>query len=267
MHVRSLGWRTDLIFPAFDGEIHDRGDHLVVRTPTSPGFFWGNYLLYRHPPGPGDLARWKAAFAREIGVPPGVRHIALGWDSVGGESGAVQPFLEDGFELQRGVVLSARDVRVPPRVRPDVVVRPLREDEDWERALEMQILCQPPGHRADAYRAFRGRQLARARRMVGAGLGRWFGAFLGDGMVGSLGLFGRAGLGRFQDVETHPEFRRRGVCSTLVHAASRHGLRRMGLRTLVLVADEGEPADGIYRSVGFEPVELQASLEKWDRGA
>ena len=38
MEVKSLGYRTDLIFPAFDGEIIDRGAYLVVRTLSNPTF-------------------------------------------------------------------------------------------------------------------------------------------------------------------------------------------------------------------------------------
>ena len=52
MHIRSLGWRTDLIFPRFDGVVTDRGDYLVVRTPSNPGFYWGNFLLLDAPAGP-----------------------------------------------------------------------------------------------------------------------------------------------------------------------------------------------------------------------
>jgi hypothetical protein len=46
MNVKSLGYRTDLIFPTFDGEIIDRGDYLVIRTPKNPTFYWGNFLLF-----------------------------------------------------------------------------------------------------------------------------------------------------------------------------------------------------------------------------
>jgi len=36
MKVHSLGYQTDLIFPAFDGEVIDRGDYLVIKTPSNP---------------------------------------------------------------------------------------------------------------------------------------------------------------------------------------------------------------------------------------
>jgi hypothetical protein len=78
LNLRSLAWRTDLIFPAFDGEIIDRGPFLVIRTPSNPSFYWGNFLLFDRPPGPGDEDRWPPLFADEIGTPPSVRHQTFG---------------------------------------------------------------------------------------------------------------------------------------------------------------------------------------------
>lgn len=90
----------------------------------------------------------------------------------------------------------------------------------------------------------------------------WFGAFLGDRLVSSLGLFAvPGGLARFQDVETHPELRGRGLAGTLVHHASRHGLERMGARTLVMVADPDYLAVRVYRSVGFSGTETMVEAE------
>lgn len=81
MQLQSLGYRTDLIFPAFEGEILDRGTYLVIRTPTNPSFHWGNFLLFAEPPQPGDFQRWRDLFAREIGTPPQVQHQTFGWDT------------------------------------------------------------------------------------------------------------------------------------------------------------------------------------------
>src|SRR3990172_6867910 len=62
MNPRSLAWRTDLIFPRFDGEILDRGRYLVIRTPSNPTFYWGNFLLFDGPPAPGDDEPWPPLF-------------------------------------------------------------------------------------------------------------------------------------------------------------------------------------------------------------
>jgi hypothetical protein len=99
MNVRSLGYRTDLIFTAFDGEIVDRGDYLVIRSPANPTFYWGNYLLFSRPPQAGDVRKWRDLFAREIGTPPETEHQVFGWDSPEGHEGVIQPFLQAGFRL------------------------------------------------------------------------------------------------------------------------------------------------------------------------
>ena len=53
MEVKSLGCRTDLIFPKFDGIITDRGDYLVVRSPLNPTFYWGQLPALRPPSAAG----------------------------------------------------------------------------------------------------------------------------------------------------------------------------------------------------------------------
>jgi predicted GNAT family acetyltransferase len=93
---------------------------------------------------------------------------------------------------------------------------------------------------------------------VEAGHGVWFGAFLGDRLVSSMGLV-RAGegLARFQDVKTHPDARGRGLAGTLVHTVSRYGFDHLDAETLVMVADPDYLAIRVYRSVGFDDTETQ----------
>jgi ribosomal protein S18 acetylase RimI-like enzyme len=49
-----------------------------------------------------------------------------------------------------------------------------------------------------------------------------------------------------------PQWRRRGLCSALVHRVCRHGFEVMGAQTLVMVADPADVAIGIYESLGFQ---------------
>lgn len=263
MEVRSLAWRTDLIFPAFDGEILDRGTYLVVRTPSNPTFYWGNFLLFDRPPAHGDEQRWPRLFAEEIGVPPRIQHQAFGWDSPEGGLGAAQSFVAGGFALLHSSVLTASKVAPPPHVATDLVVRPLHSEEDWRLATENQIRCREPEHDEAGYRVFKEAQMKRYRAMAEAGWGEWFGAFLGGVLVADLGIYRSGELGRFQSVETHPDHRRRGYAGTLISHAARHGLGSMGLKTLVLVAEAGSEADRLYRSIGFRQVERGVALERW----
>ncbi len=103
--------------------------------------------------------------------------------------------------------------------------------------------------------------------MIAAGLGRWFGAFLDGRLVADMGIFTDAQVGdlaRYQSVVTHPDFRRRGVCSTLLYEVGRFAFSALGAKTLVIVADEHYFAKNIYGAVGFKVREKQGSLE-WFR--
>jgi ribosomal protein S18 acetylase RimI-like enzyme len=263
--LRSLGYRTDLIFPRYDGELTDRGDYIIVRTPSNPTFYWGNFLLFRNPPAAGDDQRWRSLFEQEFGRPPVTTHEAYGWDSPEGERGLVTPFLDSGFDLVVSRVLFARRVIPPDRSVPGVTFRILETEEDWQRAVDLQTLTRPEGHAEAGHRAFRQRQMERYRAMQADGRGQWFGAFAGDQLVADLGLFREDDLARFQSVETHPDFRRRGIAGWLVYEASRAMLADQPQVTLVMVADDGSSAERLYRSVGFEPREYQMGLELWPR--
>ncbi|MEZ4659548.1 MAG: hypothetical protein R2911_18465 [Caldilineaceae bacterium] len=107
MHLRSLGYQTDLIFPRFDGIILDRGDYLVVQSPANPLYYWGHFLLFAAPPEPGDFIHWQQLFAEEFRTLPHVKHIALGWDAPDGAQGEIQPFLDAGFHCFKDLIMAA----------------------------------------------------------------------------------------------------------------------------------------------------------------
>ncbi len=261
MRIRSLGYRTDLIFARVHGVIADRGDHLVIRTPSNPGFYWGNFLLFDQPPGDGALERWKALFHEEIASRQPARHLAFGWDSPEGERGVLEPFLAAGFLLNESVVLVADAVHPPRYPNRDVSIRPLSTDDEWRQAMENQVACHASRFPLPAYREFKARQMNAYRRMADAGLGAWFGAFAEGRLVADLGVFVDGGVARFQAVETHPGFRRGGICGTLVHESARHAFATLGVERLVMVADAHHHAGRIYESLGFRPTERQLGVE------
>ena len=262
----SLGWRTDLIFARFDGQVTDRGDHLCVRTPANPTFWWGNFLLFRHAPGPGDLERWTALFEEEIASrQPASRHRAFGVDVR--ERLVLPPaFAAAGFTLAEATVLTlTRDqLLAPARAMPDGVrFEVLDLARDGAAVVDKQVMVDSNRFEPEGYREFAQRQVGRYLAMQRAGLGHWFGLVARvEGravLVASCGLF-RASthgddpasrLGRFQYVSTHPAWRRRGLCTALVHAVCRHGFEAMGLNTLVMVADPDDVAIAVYESLGY----------------
>ena len=258
----SLGWRTDLIFARFDGQVTDCGNHVRVLTPGNPTYWWGNFLLFQHAPGPGDLERWMALFEDEIASrQPASRHRAFGVDVR--ERLALPPeFAAAGFTLSEATVLTlSRDQLLAPRkTMPDgVAFRVLDLPRDGAAVVDKQVAVDSSRFEPLGYREFAQRQIERFAAMQQAGLGHWFGLVAHvDGrqvLAASCGLFrdpaNRDGLGRFQYVSTHPAWRRRGLCTALVHAVCLHGFDTMGLRTLAMVADPADVAIGVYESLGY----------------
>ena len=257
--IRSLGYKTDLFFRGFEEQILEREDYTVIRTPKNPTFRWGNFLLFKRAPTSADLEPWLAAFRLEHET---AAHIALGWDDPE-NMGDVTAFTEAGFDFDQSVVMTATSVHAPPKINTECQIR-VFEKPDWLEWVNMECAVNdalPEGMREGAgYRTFVERKGAELERMSLAGHGHFWGAFLGGKLVASLGLFFWQGVGRFQWVATHPEFRRHGLCGTLVHHVAKLGLEQVD--TLVMVADPEYVAAGIYESVGFKPSEKQFQLEK-----
>ncbi len=266
MQVHSLGYRTDLALLELAGsEIEDRGDHLVIRTPANPRFYWGNFMLLEQPPEPEAidelLTRFDATF-------PHSRHRALGFSGTADLSTELAPLVSAGLKLDVATVMTAQSVHEPPHPNPDPTYRQLVSDHDWAQRIELAVACNDDEHPPAEHLDFVTRRAASERARAEAGHGAWWGAFLEDRMVSGMGLFSASpGLARFQNVETHPDFRGRGLAGTLVHQVSRYGFDELGAQTLVMVADPDYLAIRIYRSVGFMDVERENGVEQWDRTA
>jgi ribosomal protein S18 acetylase RimI-like enzyme len=261
--MKSLGYRTDLFFRAFEGEVLERTDYTVVRTPKNPTYRWGNFLLFKRPPSTTDLEPWLSAFNLEH---PNATHIALGWDDPQ-NAGDVSGFVAAGFDFEANTVMTAQTVYAPPKLNPDCQIRPL-ELHDWAEWIDLECavnaaLPETERESESGYRVFVERKGEELRQMIDAGHGHFWGAFLDGRLAASLGLFLWGEIGRFQWVATHPEFRRRGLCGTLVYHVAKRGLEQV--QTLVMVADPEYVAAGIYESVGFKRSEQQFSLEKVSR--
>lgn len=106
--------------------------------------------------------------------------------------------------------------------------------------------------------------MAEYREMSKAGMGFWFGAFVDSKLVGDLGIFYKNGIARYQNVETHPDHRKKGICGTLVYQSGTIALEDWGVEQLVMEADPEYLAARIYESVGFQRTESNFSLSWWN---
>ena len=260
MEIASLANRTDLAMLERSGsQVTDRGTHLVVRTPDNPTFWWGNFLLLPSAPAGGPRPRSGcASFEREF---PEARHRTFGdrrHRRHRRRPGRRSP--RSGWRSRQSSVMTAETVHEPPRPNTEATYRPLASDDDWAQQVELARAGEDVGYDlAVRDRARPGPSGASSTH----GYGAWWGAFEGDRLLSSMGLFTASeGLARFQNVKTHPDARGRGLAGTLVHRVSRYGFEELGARTLVMVADPDYLAIRIYRSVGFADTERQLQVER-----
>ena len=254
--MKTIGSRTDLFFSQLTGIVTQHAEYTAIHTPSNPTFWWGNCLIFNRAPKLEDTNRWLELFRAEH---PDAKHIAIGWDE--DAAGETDGFLTAAPGLEVGVssVLTATALNVPRHPNAEAELRTLESDADWAARLELTTAVKDYGFE------YLSRENANRRKQVADGHGAWFGAFLSGKLVSSMGVFNTGdGLGRFQTVDTHPVFERRGLCGTLLHHAGQYAFEHLGVTELVIVADPAYHAQRIYESVGFKLVQTQYQLEQSD---
>ena len=261
MEITSLGYRTDLALLRLGGtEVEDHGDHLVVRSPHNPTHWWGNFLLLYGVPPQQQSELWIDRFHARF---PEAEHIAIGFDGTTGTVEDLAGFTAAGLSAEAQSVMTATSVREPPRPNRGATYRQLASDEDWAASVQLRVDCNDRDVDSGYFHRFAEAKAATNRALVEAGHGGWFGAFVDGRLVAQMGLYAASpGLARFQSVETHPDFRGRGLAGTLVHHVSGYGFDELGAHTLVMVADPEYLAIRVYRSVGFAETERELQAER-----
>lgn len=263
VELASLSYRTDLALLQLGGtHVEDGGDYLVVRSPHNPTHWWGNFLLLAQVPAPEASESWLDRFAAAF---PAAGHVAFGFDGKDGTVADLGWFAGHGFNAEAQTVMTATAMHEPAGPNTSAVYRALRSDEDWAQSVElrMRMRCNDRTLEPMAYRRYVTAKARTNRRLVEAGRGRWFGAFVAARLASQMGLLAAGpGLARFQAVETDPDYRRRGLAGSLIHHASRYGFTELGARTLVMVADPNYFAIDLYRAVGFTATQTQLQIER-----
>lgn len=266
MEIRSLAFRTDLALLRLSGSVvEDRGTYVAARTPANPTFRWGNFDLLAAPPSAEEVPTVLARYDADL---PDGDFRTFGVDGTTELGDALDPLVAAGPRIERATVMTATSTHAPPRPNTEVRLRTLVSDDDWVQRVEQAVAvdaAEPEGNGPE-HRVFAERRAVADRALCDAGHATWWGAFLGQRLVATMGLVDAGGgLARFQSVETHPDHRGRGVAGTLVHRVAAHGFDEVGARTLVMVADPDYVAVRVYRSVGFRDTEVQTQLEQRSR--
>lgn len=253
--IDNLGYQTDFIARKLDGEFIKKDSYIVARMPRNPTFHWGNLLIFKNEPQEGDFDLWISAHMDEFGEHSG--HVTFGWESQ--KVGCIDKFVQNGFKLQSESVLVLKKLIQSRISRESLNIRKIDTDQDWEAVLELQIHVSGGSSPSKEYVEFLTRGFETYRKLSEEGWGDWWGAFLDDTLVGDMGLYfdDQFETGRFQSVETHPDYRRAGICSELLHSVASDALGRHSNVKLVICAEHESNAEKVYFKLGFSSDQLQ----------
>ncbi|HLI94704.1 MAG TPA: GNAT family N-acetyltransferase [Candidatus Baltobacteraceae bacterium] len=246
--IRTLGLQTGLAIERGRATVREHGDAISVHTPSNPGYYFGNLLIFDRPPGVGDELRWPMRFAQLFAGDPRVRHAAFAWS--GDDASYADAFIERGYVVEERAVLTAAQTR-EYSVPEDLQVRPLDSDSDWDAQLALGLAAREDAHEPEMYARFKQAQVAYHRRFSESS-GVWLGAFDGNRLAGSCGIYSvDDGIARYQDVGVLPQYRNRGIARGLICAAAKLARERFGATQLVIVAEASDFPRRIYERCGF----------------
>jgi hypothetical protein len=178
------GWATDLAVLRHSGSIiSDHGDHIVVRTPQNPDFYWGNCIFVLDDATVGSAAHWIGAFQ--------AAHPGADWVSVGLITAPEDPAAWTAL----GVAIEVDDVLTagqPPRatpLAPGYTVRRI-EGDDWDQVVAAEMA---DNELTGAYDPVHHERYARAQaelrsQLSARDVAAFFGAFADGVLASSLGI-------------------------------------------------------------------------------
>jgi hypothetical protein len=109
----------------------------VVATPSTPDFWWGNFVLA---PNAGAL---DAAVALHAEAFPEADFVSIGIDGTDGAPGIQTAATAHGLVVGRSTALSSTAVTLPPHPNTDADVRRLQSDENFEGAVDLHYTNNP----------------------------------------------------------------------------------------------------------------------------
>jgi len=254
---------TDHHLVRLHGSVERIDDVIVTRVPDNPGYRWGNCIHLPSEPSADELERFIERARDLFSDQPESTHAQIRWDGEFIPDALLQRATELGLKHDCGQVMHADAMTI---VEIDgIEIRPLDMERDWEHIVELNIACDPEELEGTPdYVAFK-QGLRRAwRAWERSGDAVWWGAFIDDRLAGQAGMGRCPGRrGRYQSVETRPEFRRRGVCPALVSHMGDHALRELDCELLLLGANHLGLAIHIYRRLGFVAGRWQHALSDY----
>lgn len=241
--------RTETWVQAPARVFEDHGPVGAIRTRSNPSYRWGNCLVLPEAPAPEALPLLEALHGAIFPDLP-VACPALYWPG-----GAPAGPLAMALAARRYAVEVEAPLRAslngqpPPRLPAGVSVDPARSPAEWAEMVAFRLALHP-----ELPANFMLHRLASAWETAQAVEGDWWLLRKDGEAIGSMGLFWRGGIARYQDVDVRADHHGRGLGRLMFHTVRAHGEASDAFDQQVIVADRGSLAHAWYQRMGFAPL-------------
>jgi GNAT superfamily N-acetyltransferase len=131
-----------------------------------------------------------------------------------------------------------------------VEVVPVRALSDWRRLVDFRLGLYP-----ELPLDFMLHRLADAWKTAQVLDGDWWCIREQGEVIGSMGLFWRDGLARYQDVDIRPDRHGKGLGRLMFHTVRARSEASGAFDAQIIVADRGSLAHAWYQRMGFTPIQ------------
>jgi GNAT superfamily N-acetyltransferase len=243
---------------ALGNETFEMAGALFVRSLDSPNIYDANHATRVRARTPQEIDELLAAMEREF-QHSGHRRFDVDYRTPPEFVArlALESFVRDDGLL---MLLEGELRGAPPRACD---IRPLQSEADWEAFWELTWLDWNE-HHEKLHRDPKeevARQMWRAKKRKQPPVQYWL-AYEGERAVAYFNSWeGVDGVGQVEDLFTHPEYRKRGYATALIHHCVREA-RAKGAGPIVIAADPTDTPKNIYARMGWRPVAVLSKMQK-----
>ncbi|MEX0682290.1 MAG: GNAT family N-acetyltransferase [Dehalococcoidia bacterium] len=228
-----------------------------VRNTATPRIYDANHVTGARPTTPEEIDTFLAVMDREYSAST---HRRFDVDYRTPPAFAARLALE-GYERNDGLVFVLENQLIGSAPRNDI--RPVESDADWDSFWELMLVEWREHHERTKRPAADdvAREMWVSRRQKQPPV-QYFMAYVKDKPVGYFNSWaGIAGVGQVEDLFTHPDVRKQGVATALIHHCVADA-RSKGAGPVVIAADPTDTPKHIYARMGWRPVALLSHFLK-----
>ena len=239
-------------------EVFEAAGATFVRSTDTPHIYDANHVTKVHARTPAEIDDLLAAIDREF---QHAGHRRFDVDHRTPPELVARLAQEGGYERDDALILLLEGELQGSA--PPCDIRPMLTDADWETYWEL-MLQDWNEHQARLKRNVSeeiARQMWRAKKRKQPPVQYWL-AYEGERAVAYFNSWeGVDGIGQVEDLFTHPDYRKRGIATALLHHCIAQS-RAYGAGPVVIVADPTDTPKNIYARMGWRPVAMVSHLIK-----